>query len=38
MANMPNQKLKLLRIMEYLQEYTDEEHGLKTEEIIELLD
>ncbi len=37
MANTGNQKLKVLRIMELLQE-TDEEHALTTPEIIDLLD
>ena len=37
MANQPNSKLKLLFLLQILQERTDEEHGLSTQEIIEAL-
>ena len=37
MANQPNSKLKLLYLLQILQERTDEEHGLSTQEIIEAL-
>lgn len=37
MANQPNSKLKLLYLLQILQENTDEEHGLSTQDIIEAL-
>ena len=37
MANQPNSKLKLLFLLEILQERTDNERGLSTQEIIEAL-
>ena len=37
MANQPNSKLKLLFLLQILQDKTDEEHGLSTQEIIEAL-
>ena len=37
MANQPNSKLKLLFLLQILQDKTDEEHGLSTQEIIEEL-
>ena len=37
MANQPNSKLKLLFLLQILQERTDGEHGLSTQEIIEAL-
>lgn len=37
MANQPNSKLKLLFLLQILQEYTDDEHGLSVNELIEKL-
>lgn len=37
MANQPNSKLKLLFLLQILQDRTDEQHGLSTQEIIEAL-
>ena len=37
MANQPNSKLKLLFLLQILQDKTDGEHGLSTQEIIEAL-
>lgn len=37
MANQPNSKLKLLFILQILQERTDDKHGISTQELIEAL-
>ncbi len=37
MAKSPNQKLKLLYLLKILEEKTDDEHGLTTQEIISIL-
>lgn len=38
MAKSINQKLKLIFILDFLREYTDEDHALSTQQIIEKLD
>lgn len=37
MANQPNSKLKLLYLLQILQDKTDDEHGVSTQDIIEAL-
>ena len=38
MAKTENQKLKLLYIVQFLEKYTDENHYMTTQELIEKLD